>query len=183
MAQRPSLKEKVKDGSLFVWECPVCGTRNLAVAKTLYHDPESRLMVWLLPGEEQLDPGTKALEEHLDDYTLRVVHDTGSLVEKVNIHDSGLDDAVMEMAKYVTKVELSEKHGAEMLSVPMKFYRIDGPDHEIVLSFPFGGQMHVVNIGFNVYEDCKAILNRNPQARPGPGFAQVDAEWLARYFR
>ena len=183
VAERPSLKEKVKDGSLFVWECPVCGTHNLAVYKTLYHDPEDRLMVWLLPDGEALDPRTKALEGHLDDYTLRIVRDTGSLVEKVNIWDAGLDDAVMEMAKYVTKVELSRKHGAEMLDIPLRFYRIEGPDHEIVLSFPLDGQMHVVNIGFNVYEDCKAILDRNPDARPATGFAEVDSVWLAKYFR
>ena len=44
----PELKSRVKDGSLFVWECPYCGQRNLAQYPLLYHDPEAKLMVWLL---------------------------------------------------------------------------------------------------------------------------------------
>ena len=53
VALDPSLKATVKDGSLFVWECPYCGHRNLALYQTLYHDPETKLMVWLLPGNQQ----------------------------------------------------------------------------------------------------------------------------------
>ena len=48
-AEDPDLKAKVKDGSLFVWECPHCGTANLARYACLYHDPQERLMIWLLP--------------------------------------------------------------------------------------------------------------------------------------
>lgn len=183
VADRPDLKEKVKDGSLFVWECAACGAHNLAVYQILYHDPEAKLMVWLMPGDETLDNRLAALADQLDGYTLRRVSDVGSLIEKVNIHDAGLDDAVIEMCKYVTRMELAEKHGREMLDTPMKFYRVQGADHEIVLSFPLNGAMHGVNIGFHVYEDCRGILQRNPQARPGEGFARVDAAWLGRFFR
>ena len=49
VALDPELKARVKDGSLFVWECPYCGQRNLALYQTLYHDPDAKLMVWLLP--------------------------------------------------------------------------------------------------------------------------------------
>ena len=28
--EEPQLKEKVRDGSLFLWECPHCGRTNLA---------------------------------------------------------------------------------------------------------------------------------------------------------
>ena len=40
VALDPQLKARVKDGSLFVSECPFCGTRNLVKYQTLYHDPE-----------------------------------------------------------------------------------------------------------------------------------------------
>ncbi len=49
VSENPELKEKVKDGSLFVWECPHCGASNLIPGQTLYHDPDARLMVFLLP--------------------------------------------------------------------------------------------------------------------------------------
>ena len=193
VGETPELKSRVKDGSLFVWECPACGTANLARCQTLYHDPEQRLMVWLLPdgvlSEERMETVEKALAAQaaeLEGYVLRRVSDVGSLIEKVNIHDAGLDDRVIEMCKYVTKTELAEKNrqrAADFLDAPFKFYRMQGADNELTLSFPLDGQMHGVQIGFNVYEDCRGILSRNPAVQAGPGFARVDADWLAQYFR
>ena len=48
ISENPELKDKVKDGSLFLWECPHCGQVNLAKYETLYHDPAAKLMVWLI---------------------------------------------------------------------------------------------------------------------------------------
>lgn len=41
-------------------------------------------------------------------YTLRRVNDMGSLMEKVLVCDAGLDDVVLEMCKYVTKLEMAQ---------------------------------------------------------------------------
>ncbi len=190
VASQPELKGQVRDGSLFVWECPHCGTRNLARYPFLYHDPDGRLMVWLLPDGQALPEAVREQLEtvsgQLDGYTLRRVGDVGSLIEKIAIHDAGLDDIAIEMVKYVTRLELVEGNRpkeAELLRMPMKFYRTEGSDNEMVLSFPLDGEMHGVNVGFHVYEDCLAILARNPEVRPDPGFARIDAAWLSRYFR
>ena len=183
-AQDPELKARVKDGSLFVLECPYCGTRNLVTYETLYHDPGAHLMIWLLPGDKEAPAGVAQAVKQLEGYTLRRVSDVGSLVEKVNIFDAGLDDRLIEMCKWVTKMELAEKEKRDdILDAPFKFWRLDGPDHDIVLSFPRDGQMQVVNIGFNVYEDARGILSRNPSVRVPEGFAQVDARWLSQFFR
>ena len=196
-AEDPQLKAAVKDGSLFVWECPHCGKRNLTRSQLLYHDPEERLMVWLLPenflSPEQEASVTTALEKQftdpangLDGYTFRRVASVGDLIEKVNLYDTGLDDVVMEMAKWVTRNEMAEKDKAnaeEILRAPLRFYRMDGADNEIQLSFPLNGAMQVINIGFNVYEDCRGIVLRNPSMKPQPGFARVDADWIASFIR
>ena len=196
-AEDPQLKASVKDGSLFVWECPHCGKRNLTRAQTLYHDPEQRLMVWLLPdgmlSAEREASVTATLEKKfadpesgLVDYTLRRVGSTGDLIEKVNLHDAGLDDVVMEMAKWVTRNEMADKdrtNAGEILRAQLRFYRMNGADNEILLSFPLGGAMQVVNIGFNVYEDCRGIVQRNASLRPPLCFARVDADWIARFLR
>ena len=71
VGQDPELKAKVLDGSLFVWECPYCGQRNLALYQTLYHDPEAKLMVWLLPGNEQPPQAVAEAVKQLEGYTLR----------------------------------------------------------------------------------------------------------------
>ena len=85
VAEDPELKARVKDGSLFVWECPYCGHRNLAKYQTLYHDPQAKLMVWLLPGEEMPPKAVEEAVKELDGYTLRRVREVGDLIEKVNI--------------------------------------------------------------------------------------------------
>ena len=190
VAEHPEWKDAVKDGSLFVWECPHCGQRNLAAWQTLYHDPEARLMVWLAPegsvSEAQADAVNASVAE-LKDYVLRRVDDVGSLIEKVNIFDQGLDDAVVELCKHVAKLELTENlpdgEAAALLDAPFKFYRMDGADNEITLTYPQDGKMQGVVIGFNVYENCRAILQRNPAMRPTAGFARVDAGWIASRFR
>ena len=41
VAQEPELKDRVKDGSLFVWECPYCGAHNLVRSQTLSMIPTS----------------------------------------------------------------------------------------------------------------------------------------------
>ena len=183
-AQNPDLKARVRDGSLFVWECPHCGARNLLRLETLYHDPAERLMVWLLPGEALPPRAVSEAVKDLEGYTLRLVREAGDLVEKVNIHASGLDDVVVEMCKYVTRMEMADQQKRpEILDASLKFFRMDGPDHDLVFSFPLDGEMKVVNVGFNVYEDARGILGRNPSVRPAPGFAVVDAAWLGQYFR
>lgn len=190
VSENPELKQKVLDGSAFLWECPHCGTLNLLKHQTLYHDPAERLMVWLTFGSSALEERVQASYgqiEEMKDYTLRFVDDIGTLIEKVKIFDAGLDDVVMEMTKYVTRMELCEKEkdrASEILATPFKFLNLDGADNEITLAYPSGGQMQMLAVGLNVYEDCRNIINRNPAIRDGiQGFAKVDAGWIAGYFR
>ena len=182
VALDPELKARVKDGSLFVWECPYCGHRNLALYQTLYHDPDAKLMVWLLPGDAQPPQQVAEAVKQLEGYTLRIVREVGDLIEKVNLHDAGLDDTVLEMCKWVTRRELADKN-PEALNAKLRFLRTEGADNELVMAFPLIGQMQVVNIGFNVYEDARGILQRNPSVKPAEGFAQIDADWIEQFFR
>ena len=191
--EHPELKEKVKDGSLFLWECPHCGASNLVSCQTLYHDPSECLMIWHIPEnsvpEEQIASVTVQLKD-LEGYTLRRVDDIGSLIEKVNLFDAGFDDIVIEMCKYVVKMELtapaegtSAPDKAETVrQAPFKFYKLDGADNDLIFSYPLDGQMHGIKIGFSVYEDCRGIVSRNPGMIPDPGFARIDAAWLERFF-
>ena len=178
----PEVKARVKDGFLFVWECPYCGHRNLAVYQTLYHDPDAKLMVWLLPGNARPPQQVAEAVQQLEGYTLRMVREVGDLVEKVNLHDAGLDDTVLEMCKWVTRRELADKN-AGALNAHLRFLRMEGADNELVMAFPLNGQMQLVNIGFNVYEDARGILSRNPSVKPAEGFAEVNADWIEQFFR
>lgn len=201
VAEDLGLKEKVKNGSLFAWQCPKCGSWNLLKYMTLYHDPESRLMVWLIPDgamdESDMDKVRKkmaALTEKgedgksaLDGYILREVSEVGDLIEKVNIHDAGLDDVAIEMCKYFAKMDLGEKlpekEQEAILGASFKFYQLSGPDNDITFAYSLNGQMQGAKIGFKVYEDCRGIISRNPKVVPKEGFAKVDASWIAKFFK
>ena len=182
VALDPELKARVKDGSLFVWECPYCGQRNLALYQTLYHDPDAKLMVWLLPGQAQPPQAVADAVKELEGYTLRIVREVGDLIEKVNLNDAGLDDTVLEMCKWVMRRELADKN-PDAADAKLRFLRMEGADNELVIAFPLNGQMQVINVGFNVYEDARGILMRNPSVKPADGFAQVDAAWIDQFFR
>jgi len=175
--ENPELKEKVLSGELFMWKCPSCGTVNLAHYPLLYHDPDTKLLFWLSDGdaavEAQMAAAIKA--QGLEDYTCRIVDNPGDLLEKIKIFDAGLDDIAMEMCKFVTRGELNK-------DVDLKFFQIDGPDHEIILAYPENEQMQMVQIGFNVYEDSAAILRRNPDlTEKATGLVRIDRQWLESF--
>jgi len=188
VSDNPELKQKVMDGSLFVWKCQACGAMNLAVHETLYHDKNNKLMVWLYPGGEvpasQLELISKQTAQ-MKGYCLRIVADVTSLMEKILICEEKLNDMVIEMCKWVTKLELSqnakEKDADRFLKLPMHFLKTDKEHNALVLGFPLDGQMKSCNIGMNVYEDCLGILQRNPQICQLSSFAKIDEDWIASF--
>lgn len=185
VSENPELKAKVRDGSLFLWECPHCGQMNLARYETLYHDPSMKLMVWLIPHGEISETQMQAITMHtkaMGGYMLRRVNDMGSLMEKVLIRDAELDDVVLEMCKWVTKQEMVAKiveqdRKEDFMATQFHFYRND--DETVTFMYGQDGQMMGVNVGMNVYQDCSGILERNPQMKASEGFERIDADWLA----
>ena len=166
----PELRGRVCSGELFTWRCPHCGTLNLLNFPFLYHDPSEHLMIVL----SQTPLGAEGVPEG---YTGRQVRTPGDLIEKTKIFDAGLDDIVIEMCKFVTCRELKK-------DVALRFVRLDGADGEMTFTYPQQGEMQLVAVGINVYEDCAGILHRNPQIRESAGgLALVDQEWLGSFFR
>ena len=177
-AESPELKEKLLSGELFMWTCPACGTDNLLRYPLLYHDPAQKLLLWLSDGNaavEEKMAATIASEESLSVYTARIVDTPGDLIEKVKIYDAGLEDIPMEICKFVTRQELGK-------DVELKFFRMEGADHRILLTYPENGEMQVLEDGFSVYEDAAGIFRRNPQMKAS-GLVRVDSRWLENYIR
>ena len=166
-AADPELKDEVRSGRIFLHECPSCGRQYLIGNDMLYHDPDARFLICL--------SSTQFNSDGLEGYTCRIVRDAGSLIEKVKIFEAGLDDVVIELCKYVTASELGKE-------VDLKFFKMDGPDNAITLVYPQNGEMEIVEIGFNVYEDCAGIVGRNPSMKEAAsGLARIDREWLLQF--
>ena len=168
--ENPELKAAVLNGDIFLQECPRCGRRHLVGGPLVYLDPDEGVLVMLSDKPLTLaDTGG---------YTARLVSRAGDLVEKVKIFDAGLDDRAIEMCKYVTKQEAGKP------GMDLKFLRLDGADNELVFTYPAAGQMELLAVGFNVYEDCRGIIARNPHvAERARGLAVIDETWVASLLR
>lgn len=172
VATEPQLKEKVLSGELFLWECPSCGSSNLVTYDCLYHDPDQKIMIWMLPGGEPSGKEKEAIfnqAKSMGDYKLRIVSNAGELMEKVIIFDAGMSDRVMEIVKYVSGKEMPEVSN-------LHFYRMQ--DDTMVFSGVKDGKMDGFGVGINVYEDCCGIVSRNPDLGEENGFARIDPAWV-----
>lgn len=168
VGEKPELKEAISSGDYFVWECPGCSHKNLIGGPFLYTDPLLKLVVLL-------SKDAVASEGEISGYTARQVRTVGELIEKIKIADAGLDDVAVELCKYVTLQELGKE-------VELKFFRTDGPDQDITLTYPENGKMEMIQIGFNVYQDCCGILARNPSVcEAAKGLVRVDKEFIGRF--
>lgn len=193
VAENPELKKKVADGSLFLWECPHCGKVNLAAYETLYHDPQKKLMLWLDIKNQISDAQMEAISNHtkaMGGYTLRIVSNVGSLIEKLRIFEDGLDDLAIEFCKWVTKQEMSAKIEdaaklEEINSQKFHYHHTEGEEENRVLCFSVVNKNNVMEmkIGWNVYEDACGIIERNPAVRPAEGFCRIDADYLNSIIR
>lgn len=167
----PELKERLRNGDLFLWSCPGCGTRNVESYSLVYTDSAEGVLVCLSPtylNAEEDVPGFRIA---------RQVESAGALIEKIAIFDAGLDDIAVEICKLVTQREMGKE-------VNLRFLRQDGPDGSLVMAYPENGEMQMLEIGLNVYQDCLAILSRNPGISASvKGLARIDASWVARFFR
>lgn len=167
VSETPELKESVCNGEIFTAECPHCGHRQILKYDMLYHDPQEKLLVCL--------SSSVFYSDGMEGYSCRLVQDTGSLIEKVKIFDAGLDDLIVELCKYITLQEMGK-------DVALKFLRMDGADQSIIMAYPQNGQMEMLEIGFNVYEDCAGIVNRNPSLRSAAsGLVCLDQNWIRQF--
>lgn len=120
----PTLKDRVMDGSLFVYDCPNCGGAIRVETSCLYHDMRKHLLIQLSPGAEDAENlkdilnmlSDGGVELSFDDvgYEIRLVPELNDLREKILIADDDLDDRLVEILKvYSVIYATSEDDSAE----------------------------------------------------------------------
>ncbi len=119
VSDSPDLKEELLRGRLNVLTCSECGTKALVPTPLLYHDEEKKLMLSFLPCQndeerkkqfasiKQSSRSSGELSE-LIGYNLRFVSDYNSLLEKILIFDSGLNDKTVEVIKLMVLMQEPE---------------------------------------------------------------------------
>lgn len=171
VTRNPGLRARIARGDYFVWECPECGTKQLVGCDAFLMRDDTLRLIILMTGADIQASGLP------EGYTGRTVRSPGELVEKLKIFDSGLDDTVVELCKYVTRREMN------LSDVELRFVSAGGPDSEMVFAYPKDSCMEMIAVGFNVYEDCAGILLRNPDMQDSAldRLVRIDSAWLSQF--
>lgn len=170
-AEGHEYKDLILSGELFLHECPHCSRRQVVSWPLAYIDTEGKHLVFLSDKQLSID--------ETEGYTARLVDRAGDMIEKIKIFDYGLDDRAIELVKYVTKQDMGIPQEANL-----KFVRMDGADSELIFTYPSKGQMEMIAIGFSNYEDCCAIIGRNPAiSEASTGLVRIDEDWVASLLR
>ena len=119
-SQDPDLKQKVRDQSLFDFECPYCGTKTAVDYGMLYHQPEEKIIVHyaitqenadevyhMLTDEDKRDAFSSLFEQN---YLIRIVRSRNQLLEKLAIFDSNYDDRMIEIYKHHLEIAYRAEH-------------------------------------------------------------------------
>ncbi len=110
------LKQELLMGKLNILTCSECSAKALVPTPLLYHDEDKKLMLSFMPcqTEEEAQKQFDSIKEssrssgelnELIGYNLRFVSDYNSLLEKILIFDSGLNDKTVEVIKLMVLMQ------------------------------------------------------------------------------
>ena len=127
--ERPDLKRKLLEGSLYETTCPHCGSVSFLLYSCLYMDSRRSFMIHLAQDEA----GRHVFDDMpLSRFTLRIVQDWNDMREKVVLFDRGIDDRAVEIMKCIRIEQLRKKNPA--LTIESIYYQPQDGGKFIVLS-------------------------------------------------
>ena len=122
----PQTLELVRDLSLFRFHCPYCKQTTLLNYSFLYHQMENAIFIYYVPEDEDTEavqqilntilngPQSRTVSDEknisaedamlvnaLSNYKCRIVRTHKDFLEKLAIFDTGLDDRLVELTKYI----------------------------------------------------------------------------------
>jgi len=105
-------KERILSGQFFVCTCSHCHKAHRIATPCLYHDPQQKLMIYLLPdgGSDKLEEINAIAKQFDADYRFRIVTNEDRLIEKIYIFDEQLNDRVIEMYKLLYQIFVQEEN-------------------------------------------------------------------------
>ena len=104
-SQDPDLRDRCLSGDIFKQTCPHCQADFMAMTPIVYSDPEHRFVLWL--SDKELPEAVKKQADVLvkAGYRLRRCLDIQEFTEKIQIFEDGVDDVLVEIAKYDSFIE------------------------------------------------------------------------------
>lgn len=180
-AKTPELRDKIMNETLFDWRCPSCQFQAQLISHCLYHDPEKKFMIYLVPDFDQPvleDGGVEAQYPEMSILTKRVVPTLNKLKEKILIFESGANDMAIELTKLAVQGVIEKKYEKKVASA--YFLLLDTEEKTISFSFFLEGEQEPVcyDTRLEVYAKCRDIVQDFAQEEShNPRFLLIDAAW------
>lgn len=178
------LKEKVKNGTIFDWECPHCGKTARIMYPFLYIDMLNYFMVWFGNPNSECSPELYQSMD-IENYQFRNARTVNELIEKITIFENGLDDHALEIQKFsIVQAIYRRTEGGKTGPVPgMMLFRQKQNEDNILYTVLFEKvPAQMLRTSFSSYQQIvKDISNTPPLVKgieDGRGkFQIVDFEW------
>lgn len=176
----PDLRERCMSGDIFRHSCPHCHTDFMIQSPLLYEDKEHQFV--LLVSSEEAGEGFVSYTKPLSDkgYTLRRCSTIKEFTEKIQILEDGVDDILVELAKYDSFIDFlnSRKGKAEdVTSVDYAYTKEDVMKIDIRMDdkgMSFLIPLSALKEEMEAEKDYFAVENEK--------FPCVNAEWMISLF-
>ena len=187
--KEPEYKVKVLTGELFNEKCPGCGQGLQVVSRIAYHDVEKRLIIYFRPITSQEELKTfdyEAIRSAIEDnftqpnYAIRVVTSVNEFMEKIKIAEFGLNDGVIEIAKFVY-FDIFTKQYKGIGVVNTYYERRD--DKDALIFFCDDGQTRSIFINPDVYAAIEKRFSAVVKAIYTSRVCMVGRDWALRMIR
>lgn len=102
--QYPNVAKKLMSRELFAFTCPRCKYHDYVEYELLYNDMNHDMMIQVMHNTTGREDAIDALAKmvSIGDSSLRIVHNSLELSEKVTALECGRDDRIIEICKYVS---------------------------------------------------------------------------------
>lgn len=181
----PSLIVKVKDGTLFAWQCPECGYKVKLIYPCLYYDLNNKFMIYLIPlitnnNLEQLIINREFQE--FRGFNKRIVNSLEDLQEKINIFEHGLLDNAIELTKLAFNKVLEDKNDCVVLKSYFSFSnKVSKNVHFRFILSNKQGELHKFT-KYEVYNKALDILRIISPKYDEVRFIKINNSWAKQAF-
>lgn len=182
-AMQPKLKEKLLSGELQQFECSECGARRQIETNFIYHDPNNKFMVYLIPNlkskKDQLGQLLEnvARDENVDlsRYELRIVSHHPDLIEKIQLFDLSYNDKEVEIVKLLTDGLFAKEKPNE--SVKARYFYLK--DNQPKIMYITEKDQLLVDFSDSLLKFASDKYNKIVSSEGKGQFHLINAEWAA----
>ncbi|MEE1115115.1 MAG: CpXC domain-containing protein [Eubacterium sp.] len=185
----PSMKEMVRTGDAFLFNCPNCGKKFHLEYPFMYHDPDRKVIIYYVISDEDYKDASRTIgriqsgavegdEEDFEGYTFRIVRNRHEFLEKFNIFEADLDDRLVELQKLLMGAYI-QKSNPDFAFDNIYYFQDKGQEGVFVL-VKDGEDKASIAFDRSMYDQCAADFAAS--YKDEHSFV-IDTNWAFRIFR